>query len=164
MRLALKLAPLLLVALAAAPFFGPPRITVTEPRGTPPVAGAVLLVDAQHHTDEKDPDVSGRAITTRNGQRVSKAISLAKYGEAGHFAVTKQWDSGTPWVLVFTIKQGDHGTFDTAESLVQIDATGKVVSIEAMMQSNARGDRYPRKAEEADITRALSELGVRAQR
>ena len=145
-------------ALATALVFGPPRITVTQVQGTPPVTGAVLLVEAHHHTDEPQ-DVSARAISLRNGQEVSKPLTLARYGEAGHYAVTKQWDAGTAYVLVFTIKQGDHAQFGTAESVVKVDAAGKIVGIEQVMEKNWRGDRYPRAATAAEISAALRSLG-----
>lgn len=157
------IAPLFALSLAAAPFFGPPTIKVTEVTGAPPVASAVLLVESHHHTDEVDPQVSARAITMRGGQRVSQNVTLTKYGEVGHYGVTKQWASGTAWVLVFTIKQGPDGKHGIAESLVKVDATGKVAGIDNVIGRNERGDRFPRAATDAEITAALSELGVRAR-
>ncbi len=156
--------PLAALSLAAAPFFGPPSIKLTEVRGAPPVAGAVLLVEGHHHTDEVDPQVSGRAITMRGGQRVSRPITLTKYGEVGHYAVTRQWDPGSAWVLVFTIKQGEDGKHGIAESLVKVDAAGKVTGIDNLIGRNDRNDRFPRPATEAEISAALASLGVRAER
>ena len=154
----------LFAALAVTLVFGPPTIKVTEVTGTPPVAGAVLLIEGHHHTDETDPQVSARAITMRGGERITRNVTLAKYGTADHFAVTKQWDTGTAWVLVFTIKQGPDGKHGIAESLVKIDAAGKVAGIDNLIGRNDRGDRFPRPATDAEINAALSELGVRAQR
>lgn len=150
--LALPFAALL---LAAAVRFGPPRLEIREVRGTPPVPGAVLLVEGHHHTDEPEADVSARAITMRGGTRESRPITLTRYGAAGHFAVTRQWAAGTPWLLVFTIKQGKHEAFNTAEVFVKVNASGGVDAIEPLMERNARGDRYPRAATEAEIAEAL---------
>lgn len=151
------------VALVAAVVFGPPTIKVTEAGATSPVPGAVLLVESHHHTDEVDPQVSARAITVRGGQRVSQNVALTKYGETGHFAVTKQWANGTAWVLVFTIKQGEDGKHGIAESLVKVDAAGKIAGIDNVIGRNQRGDRFPRAATEDEISAALAELGVRAE-
>jgi hypothetical protein len=150
----------LVSALAAATFFGPPSITVTEVNGTPPTPGAVLAVATTHHTEEAEAQVSARAISMRNGQRVTREIALTKASGTGRYGVTKQWESGTPWLLVFTVKQGDHGDHGTAESLVKVDAAGKIVAIEKVMERNARGDVFPRAASEAEITRALAAMGA----
>ena len=150
--LALPFAALL---LAAAVRFGPPRLEIREVRDTPPVPGAVLLVAGHHHTDEPEADVSARAITMRGGTRESRPITLTRYGATGHYAVTKQWAAGTPWLLVFTIKQGKHEAYNTAEVFVKVNASGGVDAIEPLMERNARGDRYPRAATEAEIAEAL---------
>lgn len=155
-------AMLAVASLATVALFGPPRINVTQPSGTPPVAGAVLLIEGHHHTEEKVPDVSGRMLSMRNGQRVERPVSLTAYGEPGHYAVTKQWENGSPSVLLFRIRQGVGGAHGTAEALVKVDATGRIVSIEALMERNARGDVYPRAVKDEDIAKAFGELGVRA--
>src|SRR5689334_6887478 len=100
--------PSLVPALAATALalFGSPHIRVTEVTGTPPTPGAVLAVVTQHHTQEEDADVTAEATTMRNGQRSTKPLTVTKGAERGHYGVTKQWEDGTPWVLVFTIKQG----------------------------------------------------------
>lgn len=166
MRLAQKLAiaPLLVVSLAAAGWFGPPSITVTEVTGTPPTPGAVLAITTQHHTDEEDADVSAQAITVRNGERVSRDIVVTKGSVKGRYGVAKQWEAGTAWVLVFTIKQGDHGAHGSASSIVKVDAAGKVQGIEKVVETNARGDRFMREANRTDIDRAFRELGVGGSR
>lgn len=155
---------LAIASLATVALFGPPRINVTQPTGTPPVAGAVLLIEGHHHTDEKTPDVSGRMLAMRNGQRVERPVTLTAYGETGHYGVTKQWENGTPWVLLFRIRQGADGAHGTAEALVKVDAAGKIVGIESLMDRNWRGDVFPRAVKEEDITKAFGELGVRAER
>jgi len=150
----------LVSALAAATLFGPPSITVTEVTGTPPTPGAVLAISTTHHTEEAEAQVSARAITMRGSERVTREIVLTKASAAGRYGVARQWEAGTPWVLVFTVKQGDHGDHGTAESLVKVDAAGKIVAIEKVMARNARGDVYPRAATDAEITRALAALGA----
>lgn len=153
----------LAAATLAAGAFGPPQLNVTEVRGTPPVAGAVLLLEGHHHTDEPEADVSGRAITVRNGERVTRDLALARYGAAGRYAVTRQWDAGTPWVLLFSIRQGDHDDFNQADVLVQVDATGRILAIEKLMQDNPRGGRFQRKATDAELRAALAAVGLRGR-
>lgn len=159
-----RLAPLLAaaatlaLAVAAAPFFGPPTITVTEVSGTPPTPGAVLQVVATHHTDEEKPQVSARAEGMRAGKRITQPIVLTESSRKGTFGVTKQWEAGQPWVLVFTIVQGDHGAHGTAEALVKVDARGRVVSAESLKEPAKDGYRAPRKATEAEILAAITSL------
>lgn len=151
--------PLAAVAvLTAATFWGPPRVTVREVSGTPPTPGAVLEVLTEHHTDEENPQVSARALSQRGGDRITKAITMTRSATRGRYGVAKQWDVGTAWVLVFTVKQGDHGEHGTAEALVKVDATGRILSMESVMGQNARGDRYPRAVSEAEIDAALRSL------
>lgn len=150
------LVPLTAVALlTAAALLGPPRITVREVTGTPITPGAVLDITAEHHTDEERPDVSGRAITERNGERVTQALTLTAAATKGRYGVAKQWAAGTPWVLVFTVKQGQHGEHGTAESIVRVRADGRIAGIEQLGGQNARGDRFPRAATDAEIEAAL---------
>ena len=147
-----------LVALAAAPFWGPPRITVREVTGTPPTPGAVLVVEEHHHTDDAEMALSATAEGIREGRRVSSPIALTATAEKGHFGVTKQWDSGTAWVLVFTVQQGEKGKHGSASSLVKVNAQGRIVGIETTMDKNVRGDVYPRAATKEDIDAALAAL------
>lgn len=147
-----------LTVTAASRFFGPPSINVREVSGTPPTPGAVLVVTAAHHTDEADPKLTATAEGIRAGKRVQQPVELTKSATAGRYGVTKQWETGTPWVLVFNVEQADHGDFGPVSALVKIDASGKVVSTESLMQTNARGDRFGRKATEADIATALKSL------
>ncbi len=143
---------------AAARFFGPPTIRVTEVTGTPPTPGAVLQVVAMHHTDEEKPQVSARAEAMKDGQRVSQPIVLTESGRKGLYGVTKQWEPGTAWVLVFTIVQGDHGAHGTAEALVKVDSRGRVAGIETVKGDVIEGHQFSRKATEQEIRRALASL------
>lgn len=147
-----------LMLTAAARFFGPPSIRVQEVSGTPPTAGAVLVVTTTHHTDEATPKITATAEGMRAGQRVQQPVEVTKSATAGRYGVTKQWEAGTPWVLVFSVEQADHGDFGPVSALVKVDATGKVIGAESLMQTNARGDRFGRKATEADIAAALKSL------
>lgn len=152
--------PLAVVALTAATLFGPPSITVTEVSGTPPTPGAVLAIATTHHTEEAEAQVTARAIATRRGERITRAIAVTKAGGTGRYGVAKQWESGTAWLLIFTVRQGDHGDFGAAETMVKVDATGRILAIEKVLERNARGDSYQRAATDAEITRALAELGA----
>jgi hypothetical protein len=159
MRTLRPLVPLAAVlALTAFAVWGPPRITVTETKGSPITPGAVLEILAEHHTDEEKPQVTGRAIRQQGSERVTKDLTLTAATAKGRYGVAKQWDAGNAWVLVFTIKQGDHGEHGTAESLVKVDATGRVVGIETPGGVNARGDRFPRALTEREVDQALRSL------
>jgi hypothetical protein len=97
-------------------------------------------------------------MAQRGSERISRPITLTAAGPKGRYGVSKQWDDGTPWVLVFTIKQGDHGEHGTAEAMVKVDAAGKIIGIENAMEQNARGDRYPTAFKEAQLEAALASL------
>jgi hypothetical protein len=151
--------PLLALAtLAASSAFGPPRVTVREVTGTPPTPGAVLEVLTEHHTDEEHPQISARAIAQRGSERITKPVTMTLSATKGRYGVARQWESGTAWVLVFTVRQGDHGAHGTAEAMVKVDASGKIVSMESAMERNERGDRYPRALRDAEIDQALASL------
>ena len=152
---------LIVPALAALALFGPPHIRVSEVRGNPPTPGAVLALITEHHTTEEDADVSAEATTMRNGQKVTKALTVTKAAGTGHYGVTKQWEDGTPWVLTFTIKQGPDGAHGTASALVKVDAKGAIAGIEELKGTNAFGPNSPRGATAKDVERALRELGVK---
>jgi hypothetical protein len=157
-RCSLVLPLLALATLAASSAFGPPRVTVREVSGTPPTPGAVLEVLTEHHTDEENPQVTARAIAQRGSERLTRPITMTRASTRGRYGVAKQWDAGTAWVLVFTVKQGDHGEHGTAEALVKVDASGRFVSMESAMERNERGDRYPRALRDAEIEQALASL------
>ena len=150
--------PSVAALLAASTFFGPPHITVSAVSGTPPTPGAVFAVTTEHHTEEEWADVSAQAITMRGGKQVEQALEITRSSTRGRYGVRKQWETGAPVLLVFTIKQGEHGAHGMASALVKIDAAGKVLGIEHLMDRNARGDVYPRGATERDVERVLAEL------
>jgi hypothetical protein len=150
--------PSVAALLAASSFFGPPHITVSTVSGTPPTPGAVLAITTEHHTEEEWADLSAQVITTRDGKRVEQTLEVTRSSTRGRYGVRKQWETGAPVLLVFTIKQGEHGAHGTASALVKIDAAGKVLGIEKLTERNARGDVYPRGATEKDVVRVLTEL------
>lgn len=146
------------LVVAAKPLLGPPRITVTEVTSNPPTPGAVFAIVTEHHTQEEWAEVTAQAITMRAGQRVEKTLEVSRSGSRGRYGVRTQWDAGAPWVLIFSVKQGEDGKHGTASALAKIDHTGKVVGIEMLTSRNARGTTYPRDVTEKDITRAMAEL------
>ncbi len=148
------------LAVAASLAFGPPRVRVSEVTGTPPTPGAVLALVTEHHTEEEDAQVTAEATTLRNGERSTRTLRIDKAARAGHYGVARQWDAGTPWVLVFTIKQGPNGAHGTASAVVKVDAAGKVRGIDELIDRIDGPHRIPRGATKADIERALRELGA----
>ena len=147
--------------VAAASFvianaFGPPHIAVrqvTDPASAP--AGVVMFVDGDHHSETDLLTITGRAEGTRNGQRVSRTLTLVKTS-GGHYTLTKQWDAGTAWVLVLAAEQGPGGKHGVAEALVKVDATGKVISVDYPAAGWDGKDFIPRRTSAATIDAALT--------
>ncbi len=157
------IAPLFALGFLVTALIGPPHIKVeqvTDARQAP-TPGAVLAVTGDHHQDSNKPAVTGRAEGMQGGKRIARAITLTPTKSKNQFGVARQWDAGSPWVLVFTVEQGDHGEFGAAEALVKVDAAGKIVSIDYPKQTNARGDKYGRRATPREIDLALTSLGSR---
>ncbi|MBA2291084.1 MAG: hypothetical protein H0W15_01365 [Gemmatimonadales bacterium] len=146
-----------LALLAAAPLLGPPHIKVEQVgRDVPvPTPGAVLRVTGDHHQDNNEPTVTGRAEGLRNGKRITLPLVLTPTSTHGQFGVSTQWTAGTPWVLVFTVAQEGHGEFGTAEGVVRVDARGAIVGIDHPKATNARGDRYGRRITDKEVNAAL---------
>jgi hypothetical protein len=146
-------------AIAAFSLFGPPSIHVRSvtPTTTGAPAGAVLLIEGRHHDELGKMNVSGRAEGMQDGKRVTKPLSLTKVS-TGHFAVTRQWAEGTPWVLVLTVEQGDEGHNGVAEALVKIDAKGSIVGIEHLKPDVVSGTKKPLRVVEKDVVAALSSI------
>lgn len=155
----LTAARFILLATAALAF-GPPSITVTAVSGkSAPTPGAVFLIHSDHHHDEYPLTAKARAEGIVNGRRVTQPVALrAVPGKEVTWTATSQWSAGTPWVLVFTIEQGDHGKYGVAEALVRVAADGRVLGIEPMRASNERGGSYARAAEAKEIETALATL------
>lgn len=150
----------LILLASAALAFGPPSITVTPVEGKrAPTPGAVFMIHSEHHHDEYPLTAKARAEGIVNGQRVSRPIALvAVPGKEVTWTATRQWTAGTPWVLVFTIEQGDRGKYGVAEAIVRVAADGRVLGVEPMRAPNERGGTYPRAAEAKEVEAALATL------
>jgi hypothetical protein len=147
------------IALGLA--FGPPRITVrpvTDPSKAP--AGAVLLVESMHHNEIADLDVTGRAEGFANGKRVTLPLRLT-HQTVGHYALTKQWQDGTPWVLVLAAEQGSNGSHGVAEAIVKVDASGAFASIDYPAAGWIAKTDTPKRTSAADIEAVLSSMVAR---
>ena len=106
--------------------FGPPHIAVKHV-ATPATApnGVVFELEVKHHTTPEDLNVTGRAEGMRDGRRVSLPLTIA-HKSTGVFTVSRQWDAGKPWVLVFSAEQGTDGKHGVVEAIVQMEANGTV--------------------------------------
>lgn len=150
----------LILLASAALAFGPPSITVTAVNGkTAPTPGAVFMIHSEHHHDDYPLTAKARAEGLVNGRRVSQPVALvAVPGKAVTWTATQQWRVGQPWVLVFTVEQGDDGRYGVAEAIVRVAADGRVVGIERLRATNQHGDNYPRAAAAKEIESALATL------
>lgn len=150
----------LLVLATTLLAFGPPSITVEAVSGpTAPTPGAAFLIRSDHHHDEYPLTAKARAEGIVKGRRVSQPITLVPVpGKEVTWTATRQWQAGQPWVLVFTVEQGDHGKYGVAEAIVRVAADGRVVGIEKVRATNQRGDNYPRAAQAQEIEAALGSL------
>jgi hypothetical protein len=140
---------------------GPPRIHVTEAtsRDNAP-AGTVLLVEAHHHSDSEPLTVTGRAESVQNGRRVSLPLTLSTVS-GGRYGVTRQWTSGSAWLLILTAGQGDKGAHGIAEALVKINAAGKIVGIEHPAAGWIGTSDTPKRISSAEIDAALASISAR---
>jgi len=148
-------------AVVAFTLLGPPQITVrAATAGAPGMpAGVVLLIEGRHHSDHGGLAITGRAETVRAGKRVTTPLTLTKTG-ADMYAVSRQWEAGTPWVLVFSAEQAEQGNHGLAEALVKIDGRGAIVGIEhprGNIVANARVQRIG----EREVAAALATLRPR---
>lgn len=126
-RISLHLAA---AAFIGAGMFGPPHIAVRQVTpGMSAPAGAVLIVEASHHDATESINVVGRAEGIRDGKRVTLPLQLASSAR-GKFTVTRQWQAGSPWLVVLTAEEGPGGAHAVAEAMVKIDANGSVASID----------------------------------
>lgn len=143
--------------LSVTTLFGPPHITVRPI--TSPNAGTSFELDVEHHTTPEDMKVTGRAEGMRDGKRVSLPLSIT-HKSLGHFAVAKQWDSGTAWVLVFSAEQGPDGAHGVVEGIVSLQANGTVKSIEYTKAAFVEGSKKPFRTSPATIEATLKSLGA----
>ena len=148
------------VTTVAALLFGPPSIKVepvTNP-ATAPVKGAVFMLVARHHQSTDSVEVTGRAEGVVAGARVSRVLTLTATARAGVFGVTRQWDAGQPWVLVFTVSSKVHEEGGIAEAVVRVSAAGAVLGIDYPMGKLAGGYPWPRKVTAEEIDAALTAM------
>jgi hypothetical protein len=148
-------------SLAVSSSFGPPRISVspvTDPSKAP--AGAVLLVESMHHTELADLNVTARAEGLVNGKRVTLPLRLT-HQSIGHYALTKQWQDGTPWVLVLSAEQGPNGAHGVAEALVKVAASGAFASIDYPAVGWVNKSDTPKRTSAAEIDATLTGMVAR---
>jgi hypothetical protein len=147
-----------IAALSALALFGPPSIHVStvaaNTAGAP--AGAVLLIEGKHHDEMGKLSMRARAETMQNGKRVTKPLSITRVSE-GRYALARQWAMGTPWVLVITAEQENHG-HGIAEALVKVDARGTILGIEHRKPDIVASNKQPARVVERDVLAALSSI------
>ncbi len=152
----------LAVASIAVGFsLGPPHITVrpvTDPSKA--TAGAVLLVETMHHTEIADLTVTARAEGLVNGKRVTLPLLITKQS-VGHYALAKQWQDGTPWVLVLTAEQGANGSHGVAEAIVKVSSSGAFASIDYPAAGWIDKSDVPKRVSAAEIDAALTSMVAR---
>ncbi len=148
-------------ALACLAGFGPPRIhvTVVGPRDNAP-SGTVLLVEGHHHVDSEPLTITGRAEGVQNGRRVSMPLTMTN-AAPGKYGVTRQWISGSPWLLILTAGQGNQGAHGIAEALVRIDAAGEIVGIDYPAAGWIGISETPKRTTVGEIDAVLATLARR---
>ena len=152
----------LLTAITAIAF-GPPgiRIEAVKDPATAKVKNAVFMVTGRHHADAAGFTVTGRAEGMVAGKRVTRPITLTPAGAEGVYGVTRQWDAGQPWILVFTVTEGGHDDHGVAEGMVKIAPNGSVLGIDYPMGKLDEKTPWPRKATAAEIDAALAAMAKR---
>ena len=138
--------------------FGPPHIKVRHvatPATAP--AGVVFELDVLHHTTPEDSKVTGRAEGVRDGRRVSLPLTIG-HKSTGLFTVTRQWDAGKAWVLVFAAEQGEDGKHGVAEAIVSLESSGALKGISYTEPGFVDGK--PSRATPKQIDAALKQLGL----
>ena len=153
----------LAAATLAVALLGPPIIKVEAVANpaTAKVKGAVFMVTAHHHQDPEGVTVTGRAEGLIAGKRVSLALTLTPAGSEGVYGVTRQWEAGQPWVLVFSINAPSHDSSGVAEAVVRIAADGRVMGVDYPMGKLAGGYPWPRRVAAKEIDAALTAMAKR---
>lgn len=145
--------------MSISAFFGPPHIKVREVPTSASNGNAVFELDVVHHTTPEDMSVTGRAEGVRDGKRVTLPLTLA-HKATGVYAVTKQWDAGRPWVLVFSVQQGPDGKHGVAEAVVSVDASGAVKKIDYLEPGFLQSTKQPLRVTKERVDDVLRELGA----
>ncbi|MCA0374496.1 MAG: hypothetical protein LCH84_02430 [Gemmatimonadetes bacterium] len=148
----------LALPFVAAALFGPPHLTVTAVAPQPATPGApAFTVAIEHH--HEDVAVTARAEGVQRGVPVTRALTLVRR-DSTHYTVARQWDAGTPWVLVLAVEQGEGGRHGVAEAVVSIDARGAVQGITYTTPGFVDGTKEPRRVTRREVQAALAKLGV----
>ena len=136
---------------------GPPWISIEYPANPldPTTRGGYLLVHTFHHQAAVQAEISGEAVTWVAGTRRAIPLRFESTSRPGVYRLTKQWSDGTPYVLVITVGEGDHGS---ATALVSVTGTGEVVKVE-VPSDPYRDFRVPRPPREAEIAAAFRAAG-----
>jgi hypothetical protein len=140
--------------------FGPPsiRVEAVANPATAPVKGAVFMITGRHHGATEGFSVTGRAEGLVAGKRVSHPLTLIPAaGSPGVYGVTRQWDAGEAWVLVFSVDDPDHGDHGWAEAAVRIAANGRVMGIDYPL-GKWDATPWPRRVAAAEIDAALAAM------
>lgn len=152
------LALALLFGLAATAAAGPPWISVEVP-ANPNMResrGAMLLVRAYHHAEERAFRVTGVAEGVVDGERVSLPLALRPTSKAGVYAVPRPDLETGRWVLVLTLEGGD----TDATALVTLDRAGEVAGVRVPVRGQVEGFTIPRAATDAEVEALLDDEGL----
>ena len=136
---------------------GPPWISIEYPANPldPTTRGGYLLVHTFHHQAAVQAQISGEAVTWDRGTRRAIPLRFETTSRPGVYRLTKQWADGTPYVLLITVGEGEHGS---ATALVSVTATGDVVKV-AVPSEPYRDFRVPRAPREAEVMAAFQAAG-----
>ncbi len=144
------------VTTSVARVFGPPHISVHEVLS--PIPGGMLMVEGTHHDGTANLTIVGRAEGMRDGKRVSLPLRLVRTSE-GKYSIAKQWQTGTPWLLVLTAEEGPGGAHAVAEAFVKIGVTGRVSGIEYPTPGWVERTNTPKRTAASEIDAMLVAMG-----
>lgn len=162
-RYAARAATIIALASSAAfsTAFGPPHIAVRKVTASDNApAGTVLVVEGKHHNETGELRLVGRAEGIVDGKRVSQPLRVATQA-TGRFTVSKQWQDGSPWVLVLTAELGPDGAHAVAEALVRVDVRGTIGSISYPVPGWIERSNTPRRTPTSAIDGMLAQMVVR---
>jgi hypothetical protein len=140
-----------------ATLIGPPWISIEYPANPldTTTRNAYLLVHSFHHETAVRNNVTGEAVTWENGTRRAVPLRLQPTSRTGVYKLNKQWTDGTPWVLVITAGEKEHGA---ATALVSVDRQGVATRVDVPSQPY-RDFRVPREPNDADLAAAFRAAG-----
>lgn len=137
---------------------GPPWISIEYPANPldPTTRGGYLLVHTFHHQAAVQAQISGEAATWDRGTRRAIPLRFESTSRPGVYRLTKQWTDGTPYVLLITVGEGEHGS---ATALVSVTAAGQVSKVEVPSEPY-REFRVPRAPRDSEIMAAFQAAGA----